>query len=142
VELLEEADMEDDVQASLGRQIKANNDFVDEFDDAVRPVEARLQLAGDGRRHGRRGALPRAKEDPITDLVSDLSVSPIIVALLERLSLQQPGADVLQKLHAFLHGLSHRSHPRLARLIRLDGWRVAAVDDVEWHLPVSHIDNW
>jgi hypothetical protein len=39
--------VEDVVQASLGWQIKANRDFVDEFDDAVRPVEARLQLVAD-----------------------------------------------------------------------------------------------
>jgi hypothetical protein len=119
----------------LGRQIKANSDIIYALGDAVRLVEGRLQLIDDGRVHGRHAALPQAKEHPIADLVSDLAVSPILVALLERLSLQQPGADVLQELRAFLHGPGHRSHPRLAHLIRPNGWRVAAVDDAEWRLP-------
>jgi hypothetical protein len=42
MELLEEPDMEDIVEVSLGRQGQANGDVVDELDHAVWPVKPRL----------------------------------------------------------------------------------------------------
>jgi hypothetical protein len=48
VELPEQPDMEHVVEASTGRQSEANGDVVDQLDDAVRPEEARPELAPDG----------------------------------------------------------------------------------------------
>ena len=42
MELLEEPDMEDIMEASLGRQGQANDDVVDELDHAVRAVKPQL----------------------------------------------------------------------------------------------------
>jgi len=50
MEFLEEADVEDVVQAGSGWQGEANSDVVDELRDAVGAVEAWPQLAGDGLR--------------------------------------------------------------------------------------------
>jgi hypothetical protein len=41
-ELLQEAHMEHDVEASSGRQLRLIGDIVDDGGDAVRPIEARL----------------------------------------------------------------------------------------------------
>ncbi|PVH35028.1 hypothetical protein PAHAL_7G088800 [Panicum hallii] len=45
VVLLQQPHMEHIVDAGAGRKLQPNGDLVDEFDDAVRPEETRLQLA-------------------------------------------------------------------------------------------------
>jgi hypothetical protein len=45
VELLEEANVKDVMQASTGRQGEPDDDIIDELDDAVGPVEARFKLS-------------------------------------------------------------------------------------------------
>ena len=59
-ELLEKADVEDVVEACAGRKLQVVGDLVDDGSDAVRPVEARLQLAGRRDVEGGRSALPKA----------------------------------------------------------------------------------
>jgi hypothetical protein len=44
----------------------------------------------------------------------------VVEALVDRLSLFEPSADVIQKLVALLHRLGSDSHLCITRLIRLD----------------------
>jgi len=59
-ELLQQADVEHIVKACAFRQLQTLGDLVDDGGDAVRPVEARLQLAGRRDVEGGRSALPKA----------------------------------------------------------------------------------
>ena len=43
--LLEEADVEDIMETSVGRQLQTNSDLIDALDDAIRPVEPGFELA-------------------------------------------------------------------------------------------------
>ena len=47
MELLEESHVEHVMDACSGRQREADGDVVDQLGDAIRPEEARLELAGD-----------------------------------------------------------------------------------------------
>jgi hypothetical protein len=49
--------MEHIVDAGAGRKLQPDGDLVDEFDDVVRPEEARLQFAAHSLRKRRRRAL-------------------------------------------------------------------------------------
>jgi hypothetical protein len=55
--LLERPHMEHIVDAGAGRKLQPDGDLVDEFDDVVRPEEARLQFAAHSLRKRRRRAL-------------------------------------------------------------------------------------
>jgi hypothetical protein len=55
--LIEQPHMEHIVDAGAGRKLQPDADLVDEFDDAVRPEETRLQFAAHSLRKRRRRAL-------------------------------------------------------------------------------------
>jgi hypothetical protein len=117
MELLEEPDMEDIVEASLGRQGQANGDIVDELDHAVRPVKPWLQLADCRLGHRGRRALTKTQQHPLTFLVVDRTVELIVVALLHHLGLLEPVMDVLEELRVLLQSPSHRRYPRRPVLV-------------------------
>jgi hypothetical protein len=120
VELLEEANVKDVMQASTGRQGEPDGDIIDELDDAVGLVEARFKLSrcSLGQRRGR--VVAKTENGPIADLVRDVAMVLVVEALVDRLSLLEPSADVIQKLVALLHRLGSDSHLCITRLIRLD----------------------
>ena len=133
-ELLEEADVKDIVEPSARGQIKAHRDSVDELGDAVRLEEARLELPFS--RLGQEGGsmMTLAEQDPIANRVGDGAVKLVGVALLDRLGLFQPIADVCEELVAVRHVLGDSNHTRLARLIGANGRRVAAIQHTEWRV--------
>jgi len=57
VELLEQADVEHIMYTRADRELQADGHVVDELGDAIRPVEAGLQLARAGLRQRRSGTL-------------------------------------------------------------------------------------
>jgi hypothetical protein len=59
----------------------------------------------------------------------------VVVDLLDCLSLLQAMAHVGEELIALLHVPGNSGNPSLARLVRTDGRRVAAVHHAEWCLP-------
>jgi len=86
-ELLEETNVEHIVQSSARRKGQADSDVIDEFDDAVGPEVARLELANDRLGNGRCSPLTKTEEDPITHLICDMMVELVVVLLLGRLCL-------------------------------------------------------
>ena len=59
----------------------------------------------------------KMKQHPLTHLVVDQTVEPIIVALLHRLGLFEPVSDVLEELRALRQSPSHRRYPRRLVLV-------------------------
>jgi hypothetical protein len=123
--------MEHVVEAGSGRQFQLIGDIVDDGGDAVRPVEARLELSC--RRHVKRrgGPLAQSEPDRIAHLVSDIPVMPVVVMLVHGLGLLKAEADVSEELVSFRHVLGDRRDPCLAGLIGADGGWVTAVDHPE-----------
>ena len=134
-ELLEKTDVEHIVQPSARRKGQADSDVIDEFDDAVGPEVARLELASDGLGNGRCCSLTKTKEDLIAHLIRNMTVELVVVLLLDRLCLLQAITDVRQELVTLLHVPGDGGHPCVPRLIRPDGWRIAPVDDAERRVP-------
>jgi hypothetical protein len=62
----------------------------------------------------------KMQKGPVTDLVRDVAMVLVVEALVDRLSLFEPSADVSQKLVSLLHRLGNDSHPCITRLIRPD----------------------
>jgi hypothetical protein len=90
------------VNASSGRQGKADHDIVDQLGDAVWPEEVWLELTGDSLGKGRRRTLPEKEERLVTHPVFDVAVHLVIVQLLHRLSLFQLVVDVGHELCTLL----------------------------------------
>jgi len=132
--LLEEADVEDIMKLGAWRKSEEDGYFIDELGDAVGPKEARLQLPFGRLGQRRDRAMAKAEQDPVAHGVGDVTVLLVVVELLHSLGLLQPVPDIPQELLALGHGLGHNSHPRVPRLIRPDGRRVAAVDHPERHV--------
>ena len=84
-------------------------------------------------------ALTESKQRPIADLIGDLAVRPVVVALLVCLCLLQTVADVLQEFLALLHALGNSRHPGVPGLIRPDGRRITPVDHTERSIPQGHL---
>ena len=106
--------MKDVVELSARGQIKAHRDNVDELGDAVWLKEARLELPFG--RLGQEGdsMMVLAEQDPIANRVGDRAVKLVVVALLDRLGLFQPIADVCEELVVVRHVLGDSNHTRLA----------------------------
>jgi hypothetical protein len=86
-----------------------------------------------GQRRNR--SLAKSEQHPIINLVGNLTISLVVVQLLNRLSLLETSADIGEKFLAFLHVLGDSCHPCVARLIGPDGWWVTPVDDPERGIP-------
>ena len=126
--------MEDVVQPSVRRQGEAQGNLIYELGDTVRPEEARLELPFG--RLGQEGdsMMVLAEQDPIANRVGDRAVKLVVVALLDRLGLFQPIADVCEELVVVRHVLGDNNYTRLARLIGVNGRRVVAIHHTEWRV--------
>jgi hypothetical protein len=129
-ELLEDADVENIMEAGAGRELQLNSNVVDDLLDAVRTNEVQLKLVGRGTGQGRRCPLPEA-ECPVADLVVHRPMVLVVHTLLDRLRLFEAIANIVEECSTFLHLLSNSCHARLAGLIRADSQRVAAIDHAE-----------
>jgi hypothetical protein len=134
-ELAKQADVEDVVETGTCWQVEADGDVIDELGDAVRAVEAGLELPlGDLWQRGG-GAVAEAEHHPVTHCIGHRAVRLVILLLLDSLRLLEPVADIGQELIPVRHVLGDGGHTSFAGLIRADRWRVTAVDDVEWSVP-------
>ena len=106
--------MEDVVEPSARGQSKAHRDSVDELSDAVRPEEARLELPFGHLGQGGGSMMTLVEQDPIANHVGDKAAKLVVVALLDRLGLFQPIADVCEELVVVRHVLGDSNHTRLA----------------------------
>jgi hypothetical protein len=135
MELLQEANMEHIVQASLRWKGEADSDLVDQLGDAVGPEVARLKLAGGGLGQRRNRPLTKAEQHPIINLVRNSTMGLVVVTLLNRLSLLETSTDVGDEFLPFFHVLGNCCHPSVPRLVGPDGWWLAPVDDLERSVP-------
>ena len=127
---LEDAHMKNVVQTGAGWKGDAHRDLVDQLNDAVGPIEARSEPARRSLRKRRR-AVPKPEQGPVAHLILHWTVAGVVIALLHRLRLFQPVADVVEELCALLHAAGNSGHPRLARLVRPDRRRIPAIDDTK-----------
>ena len=77
----------------------------------------------------------KMKQHPLTHLVVDRMVEPIVVALLRRLGLLELVPDVLEELRVLRQSPSHYRYPRCSVLVYPQGGGVAAVHNAERRLP-------
>jgi len=129
--LLQEANMEDVVDASALRQLETVGDSTDAFEDAERPGPTGPQLALGARVEGLRGAVEKAQPDPRAHLELHVPVVGVVVLLGQLLSLKEPltnlGKHLVTAAEESIGGL-RAGRPRP---VGQNGrWR-AAVDDLE-----------
>ena len=137
--LIEQPHMEHVVDAGAGRKLQPNGDLVDKFGDAVWSKEARLQFAAHSLRKRCGPALTESKQRPIADLIGDLAVRPVVVALLVCLCLLQTVVDVFHEFLALLHALGNSRHPGVPKFIGPDGRRIMPVDHTERSIPQGRL---
>jgi hypothetical protein len=123
--------MKNIVQASPRWKLKAIGNRVDDGDDAVGPIKARLKLATGDPLEGGWSTMAKAQPDPIANVETKVAVVLVVEAFIYSLSLFQATAGICQKFIALGHALDDSSNSCLALFIRPNGWRVSTIDDPE-----------
>jgi hypothetical protein len=126
--LLQQPNMKDVMEFGAMRELKMNNNVVDELFDTVGPEEPQLKFAFDLRRQGGNWVVSEAEQYPVTDDVGDLTVFLVVVALLDILCLLQPKPYISQEFFSFFHRLGHRCHASVPRFIGPNGRRIPPID--------------
>jgi hypothetical protein len=121
MEWLEDADVEDIVDAGALRQVETVRDGAHAFDDLERPSVPRCKLAFGVGHEGLSGTVEETQPDPIPHGEHDVAVMSVVVPLGVSLRLEKTVADVGEERVPVLQQLVHRRGPGRGRLVRHQG---------------------
>lgn len=131
MERLQNANMEDVMDAGVLLELKAISHSSYAFDDLEWPGVERRELAAAPKNKGLGGAMEKSKPHPITCVVLDVAVMVVVVAASIFFGLENTGTDLREEHVMVLEQGIHHLNLSTSRLVGRQCWRRPTIHNLK-----------